>query len=59
MCSGNRAETLAEHLEKVQSAVRPTPLGCTAAIAEGSLPVNMSGINEDELIKAAIVFKNN
>jgi len=44
-----RAETLAEHLEKVQWAERPATFGNTTPIAKENLPVKMSDITEEEL----------
>ena len=54
-----RAETLAEHLEKVQWTVRPTTLGSTAPITDKLLPVKTAEISEEELIKAAKSLKKN
>ena len=48
-----RAETIAEYLEKVQWAVRPTTAATSSASLGPELPVNMGQITEAEIVKAA------
>ena len=53
VCSEHRAETLAEHLETVQWAVRPVALLVDPQPAiDAPLPVNVGNFSESELCKA-------
>ena len=53
-----RAETLADHLERVQWAVRPTSVISRPSCAEAPLPVDLNAIEESEVVSAARALKS-